>query len=301
MNYYFKDNKLIAYNQNVIEETTNDFVVEEPFCLDENGYKIFQALNKGKFKIENGVLKVGKSKIQLLNSTPPNFAKEFNSVFNVNLSKIKEASKFAAKSVERPVMTGVFVSENGCILATDSFKIYCYNENNLEIGNGIIITPEFVKELAKYNNTDCEMFFNNQVAQIRIDENTTITGRLITGVFPTVGSFLKLENKEPLNFDQDKFNNILKLGDLLKGDNRKIVFDSNTVSISNFESDGNEIVEELEANLVEPLCLSFENIKNIVSVLGDEYSAYIQSSTRPITFTNNAKDTICVIMPMRLY
>lgn len=301
MNYYFKDNKLIAYNQNVIEETTNDFVVEEPFCLDENGYKIFQALNKGKFKVENGVLKVGKSKIQLLNSTPPNFAKEFNSVFNVNLSKIKEASKFTSKTIERPTITGVFISENGCIIATDSFKIYCYNENNLEIGNGIILSPEFVKELSKYNNTDCEMFFNTQVAQIRIDANTVITGRLINGTFPSVGQFLKLENKEPLNFDQDKFNDILKLGDLLKGDNRKIVFDSNTVSISEFEGESSEIVEELEANLVEPLCLSFENIKNIVSVLGKDYTAYIQNSLRPISLINKDKDTTCIIVPMRLY
>lgn len=300
MNYYFKENKLIAYNENVIEETILNEVVETPFCLDEEGYKLFTALKKDKFKLENGVLKVGKSKIQLLDSTPPNFSNDFPSVFDVNLSKIKQASKFSSKFNERPILTGVFISETGCVVSTDSFKVYCYNANGVEIGRGVIITPEFVKELCKYDNEDCEMFFNNQVASIKVNDRTTITGRLITGTFPVIDSLLDISSKKPLLFDQEKFSEILKLGELLKGDNHRVVFNKETVSISDFEQSGNEVVEELEANIEEPLCLSFENIKNIVNVLGKNYDAYIETSVRPIVFTNNAKDTICVIMPMKI-
>lgn len=298
MNYYFTQNKLIAYNNNVVEETIIDYNFENPFCLDESSYKLFQALNKKNVKLENGVLVVGRSKLKLLNSKPPLFSKEFNSCFKLNINKLKEASKFVSKSDERPSLTGVFISDNGSILATDSFKIYCYREENSDIKNGVTITSDLVKELCKYNGEECDMYFNNQVASVKVNENTTITGRLINGNYPILNSLLAFGNKEPLIFDQDKLGDIIKLGDLLKGESRKIVFNNNTVTITDFENLGDEIVEELETNLEELLCLSFENLKIIMNVLGKNCSVYIENSKKPITFTNENDDTLCIVMPM---
>ncbi len=302
MNYYFKDNKIIAYNDYVIEETKTDEFFDTPFCLDEPTYKLFKQLKKKKYKIENGTLIVGRSKLQLLNSTPPNFIDSYQCSFEINLTKLKEALKFTAKTAERPILYGVFVSDNGCVVASDSFKIYCYNENNVELSEtGVVLTREFVSHLTKYDNSFCIMQFNNQVASIQISEDVKVTGRLIVGQYPKLQSIIYANNTKEIIFeDKDIISKTIKLGDLLKSNNNRIVFTQNTISISNFEGQGNEIVEECKTNLEEPLCLSFESYKNVISVLGNNHRTFITSVARPISFTNESNDTVCVVMPIRI-
>jgi len=48
-----------------------------------------------------------------------------------SLKALKKATKFVSKSETRPALTGVFLQENGKVLATDGFKAYLYNPNDL--------------------------------------------------------------------------------------------------------------------------------------------------------------------------
>jgi len=49
-----------------------------------------------------------------------------------SLKALKKATKFVSKSETRPALTGVFLQENGKVLATDGFKAYLYNPSDLE-------------------------------------------------------------------------------------------------------------------------------------------------------------------------
>ncbi len=124
-----------------------------------------------------------------------------------SLKALKKATKFVSKSETRPALTGVFLQENGKVLATDSYKAYLYNPNDLpteEKPKQYILPTWFIDAIlsnedinifkmpqdnvtikvsqfnAVYENEDVTIYTNLIIGDIRFENlfNTNITSEL---------------------------------------------------------------------------------------------------------------------------
>lgn len=115
-----------------------------------------------------------------------------------SLKALKKATKFVSKSETRPALTGVFLQENGKVLATDGFKAYLYNPNDLpaeEKPKQYILPTRFIDAIqtnddeveikvsqfnAVYENEDMTIYTNLIIGDIRFENlfNKSITSEL---------------------------------------------------------------------------------------------------------------------------
>lgn len=115
-----------------------------------------------------------------------------------SLKALKKATKFVSKSETRPALTGVFLQENGKVLATDGFKAYLYNPNDLpaeEKPKQYILPTRFIDAIqtnddeveikvsqfnAVYENEDMTIYTNLIIGDIRFENlfNTNTTSEL---------------------------------------------------------------------------------------------------------------------------
>lgn len=105
-----------------------------------------------------------------------------------SLKSLKKASKFVSKSDTKPVLTGVFLQENGKVLATDSYKAYLYNPNDLpteEKPRQYVIPTWFIDAIqsnddevsikvspftAIYENEDMTIYTNLLIGDIQFEQ-----------------------------------------------------------------------------------------------------------------------------------
>lgn len=115
-----------------------------------------------------------------------------------SLKALKKATKFVSKSETRPALTGVFLQENGKVLATDSYKAYLYNPNDLEQEEKVkqyILPTWFIDAIqasddevevkvsqfnAVYENEDMTIYTNLIIGDVQFENlfNTNITSEL---------------------------------------------------------------------------------------------------------------------------
>lgn len=231
MNYLLKNNKLLKFDENIIIEKeyyANNIEV----CVDESGFALFDKLNKDKAKVEDNLLKVGKTKIKTFEYNLPNFNYDFTeeNEFEIDINIIKEASKFTDKKGLKPVLSGVYVNNLGTIIGTDSFKLYYYDKGKSD--KSVILASEFVNEIVKYSNEKAKVRFNKSNVQVVfLNNKTIITGRLINAQYPNVEQILKANEQNCTTFDKETFLEIAEIGKLVNG-NATVLFENNEVIFS---------------------------------------------------------------------
>lgn len=297
MNYYFKEKSIISFDNNVVVETKLDYENgASGFCISEESYKLLNVLGNKNWKLTDGCLSIGKSKIRLLNAQVPNFTSEFTSECVVNIDHLKNALKFVAKTNARPQLCGVYVNDKGTIIGTDSFRLYA---SSLESGeNGIILSFELAKELAKYSGVHT-LRFNNTTAQVELD-NVVITGRLYEGNFPDV---LKLFNQpfETLDIDYETFNNALNVGSNLKANMKCCFMTTNSLTIKGMsESDIYNVDLLLDnSNSDIKVCVNYDNLAQAIGCFEKDYYIGFVENLRPMLIGSNSSSEKIIILPMR--
>lgn len=295
MNYLLKDNKLYKFDENIIIEKpyyANDIEV----CIDESGFALFDKLNKDNAKVEDNLLKVGKTKIKTFEYNLPNFNYDFNldCEFQIDLNIIKEASKFTDSKGLKPVLSGVYVNNLGTITATDSFKLYHYHKGKSE--KGVILTKELVNEIIKYAGCKGAITFNKNNAQVIInnnDEIVKITGRLVNAEYPNVENLVKRDYTNLIQLNKEELKNIVEIGKLVNGTDITVYINNNEIT---FTGD-NEYNTEFDTKNLD-IFMRLDNLTNVLSVLNkDEILLSHLGDKKPIMFYEDEKTIL--VLPIR--
>ena len=296
MNYLLKQNRLFKFDENIIIEKPY-YANEIEVCIDESGIALFDKLNKDKAKVEDNLLKVGKTKIKTFEAQLPNFNYDFDldCEFKIDLNIIKEASKFTDSKGLKPVLSGVYVNNLGTITATDSFKLYHYDKGKSE--NGVILSKELVSEIIKYANCKAIIRFNKSNAQIIIiDENhnqIVIMGRLINAQYPNVDQLVKKDYTNLVTLNKNELKNIVEIGKLVNGDGITVYIANNEIT---FTGD-NEYTAEFDSKNLN-IYMRLDNLVNALNVLNqDEILLSHQGDKKPIMFYE--KEKTILVLPIR--
>lgn len=294
MNYLLKDNKLYKFDENIIIEKPY-YANEIEVCIDESGFALFDKLNKDKAKVEDNLLKVGKTKIKTFEYNLPNFNYNFDNGFEIDLNIIKEASKFTDSKGLKAVLSGIYVNELGTITATDSFKLYHYDKGKSE--NGVILSKELVNEIIKYVGKRALLSFNKTNAHIYIlddDGNEIIvSGRLINAQYPDVSKLVQKDFSNLVTLDKDELKKIVEIGKLVNGNDITVLINNNEIT---FTGD-NEYTTEYNSNNLD-IYMRLENLVNVLSVLNENEILLSHSGDKkPIMFYENEKTIL--VLPIR--
>lgn len=294
MNYLLKNNKLYKFDENIIIEKSY-YANEIEVCIDESGFALFDKLNKDKAKVEDNLLKVGKTKIKTFEYNLPNFNYNFDNEFEIDLNVIKEASKFTDAKGLKAVLSGIYVNDLGTIIGTDSFKLYHYNKGKSE--NGVILSKELVTEIIKYANCKAILRFNKSNAQVIInDENhnqIVITGRLINAQYPNVENLVKRDYSNLIQLNKNELKNIVEIGKLVNGTDITVLINNNEIT---FTGD-NEYNTDFDTKNLDIL-MRLDNLTNVLSVLNkDEILLSHLGDKKPIMFYEDEKTIL--VLPIR--
>lgn len=294
MNYLFKNNYLYKFDENII--------IEKPYyankievCIDEAGFNLFDKLDKSKAKVEDNLLKIGKTKIKTFEKQLPNFNYNFDNGFEINLNIIKEAIKFTDSKGLKAVLSGVYVNELGTIIATDSFKLYHYDKG--KSNNGVILSKELVSEIVKYAGKRALLSFNKTNAHIYIlddDGNEIrISGRLINAQYPNVDQLIKKDYNNLIALDKNKLKNIIEIGKLVGGDAITVYINNNEIT---FTGDNEYTCEFNSKNL--NVYMKLDNLVNTLNSLSkNELLINYTENIKPLAFYEDNKTII--VLPMR--
>lgn len=288
MNYLLKNNKKYKFDNNIIVEEiyeANNIEV----CLEETGFNLFDKLDKSKAKLDENLLKIGKTKIKTIEANLPHFIDEYYSEFEIDLKLIKEANKFVDKKGTRPALSGVYINSLGTIIATDSFKLYIYDKGNSN--EYVILSQELVNELCKFSNEKALLKFNKTAAKIILDNaNTIITGRLINSQYPNVFNLINVSNYTKLNFNKYDFQKIADIGKLVNGE-ITVLFENDEITFIGDNSYNCEFNSNIESYVM------FENINLALSVYDeDNVGLFYLSKEKPLIFNKNNKYVMIMIM-----
>lgn len=290
MNYLLKNNKLYKFDENIIIEKyyyANNIEV----CIDESGFALFDKLDKDKAKVEDNLLKVGKTKIKTFEYNLPNFNYNFDNEFEIDLNIIKEASKFTDSKGLKPVLSGVYVNELGTITATDSFKLYHYDKGKNE--NGVILSKELLNEIIKFNNFKALLKFNKSNAQVIINDEFIITGRLINAQYPNVENLVKKDYTNLIALNKQELKNIIEIGKLVNGDDITVLINNNEIT---FTGD-NEYNTYFDTENLD-IFMRLDNLVNAINSLNkDEILLSHLGNTKPIMFYEENKTILA--LPIR--
>lgn len=295
MNYLLKQNRLYKFDENII--------IEKPYyannieaCIEESGFNLFDRLDKSKAKLEDNLIKIGKTKIKTFETQLPNFSNDYNydNQFMIDLNIIKEASKFTDNKGLKPILSGIYINNLGTIIATDSFKLYHYDKGKNE--KSVILSKELVNEIIKYANCKASILFNNSNAQIIInnnDEIITITGRLINAQYPNVDNLIKKDFSNLVTLNKEELKNIIEIGKLVGGDTITIYLANNEVIIKG----DNEYASEFDCKNLE-VYMKLDSLVNAINVLNkEEILLSYSGSIKPVAFYEENKTII--VLPMR--
>lgn len=215
-NYFEKREKgcvLYSYsnksNMTIVCEL-DDFEIDNDFCVDNKALEMLKVLNPiNNVNIKNNSFivesKKGKYKSKLIETN--NFLKPkmiFENNFEIDLNRLKTASKFCSKNDKKPILTGVNANSNGDINATDSFVAYRYvNQKNVGKSCYVITIPsEFIDFISKTtNDSEVTINFNTNTCMIQID-NIKYINRLLEGNYPDLSKIFNARlNSNQIEFD----------------------------------------------------------------------------------------------------
>ncbi len=296
MNYLLKNNKLYKFDENIIIEKSY-YANKIEVCIDESGFALFDKLNKNKAKVEDNLLKVGKTKIKTFEPQLPNFNYDFDldCEFGIDLNIIKEASKFADGKGLKPVLSGVYVNNLGTITATDSFKLYHYDKGKSE--KGVILSKELVSEIIKYAGCGAMIRFNKSNAQVIIfDENhnqVVIMGRLVNAEYPNIDNLVKKDYSNLVALNKEELKNKVEIGKLVNGDGITVYIANNEIT---FTGD-NEYTSEFDSKNLN-IYMRLDNLVNALNVLNENNILIShQGDKKPIMFYE--KEKTIIVLPIR--
>ena len=296
MNYLLKNNNLYKFDENIIIEKPY-YANEIEVCIDESGFALFDKLNKDKAKVEDNLLKVGKTKIKTFEAQLPNFNYDFSldCEFEIDLNIIKEASKFTDSKGLKPVLSGVYVNNLGTITATDSFKLYHYDKGKSE--KGVILSKELVNEIIKYAGCGAMIRFNKSNAQVIIfDENhnqIVIMGRLVNAEYPNVDNLVKKDYSNLVALNKEELKNKVEIGKLVNGDGITVYIADNEIT---FTGD-NEYTSEFDSKNLN-IYMRLDNLVNALNVLNENNILIShQGDKKPIMFYE--KEKTILVLPIR--
>lgn len=281
---YFKEYKLYQWDKNRDVFTITNTNIQEEFCLDQKGMDMFLKFKNPEIKLGKTLqVKSGKLKanIKLCNEAlvMPNM--DFTSSFKLDVNKLKIANKFVSTTQQRPILSGVNVSD--ChVTATDSFFAYrveCESDCN------ITIASQYINVLTSASN-EVEIKCNKNTIACEIDDVVYI-GRLLDGKYPDINKIFSVPNNKASINKQE-------LKQLLSFSNNKddyVIFDNNKLIIegeNNFEAD-----IELDINCA--ICLSIDRILTVInSIQEEEIVINYSDPLRPIYINNNY-----LVLPIR--
>ena len=124
----------------------------------------------------------------------------------INLDILNKASSFSSSNEKKPILTGVNVNQNGVIIATDSYKVYRYNDNsnNVEDPTSITIPSSLIKlAYSVFDNKKLDLYFNKNTFCIK-DDNIMLVGQLLDGNFPNVNAIFNQLNQEPCVINKEE-------------------------------------------------------------------------------------------------
>lgn len=213
-NYFEKQEKgcvlysFTTLNQPIIITKLNDFDIEQSFAISGKALNLVKSFAptcdveiNGKF-----IAKYGEKEFNdlLLNceKAPIVLDNELPNAIEIEIGYLKKAIDFVATNEARPILTGINVNQKGDIIATDSYIIYRYINNNpiiamLDNNNVNITLPkDFVALICKEFDVEKITIKFNESLCIAQCGNTTIVSRLINGNYPQVSNlFNKAQNK----------------------------------------------------------------------------------------------------------
>lgn len=305
MNYYFKGDKLIAFTESLNIESRNKYIQDEEFCIDENGYNLLTAINpKSVKKIDGQLVLDGKTKIKLLDKKPIDFDDSFDTELFIDLDKLKVAAPFAEqKNTNRPILQGVYVNSNGTIIASDSFKVYLYD--NGESDDYVVLDKDLVKEICKY--TGLQLFrYNKTIAQVFIEDlEITITGRLYQGVFPNIYALVKqyaASNTSYVLINKNDFDKHMNIAKYIQGNSKVCKLENKTISVYDYVDESDVYVNDLqtESNIDFNFILNFDQLKLSTSCFTNDVCLLFADQTHPVVLKEKDDDKIfTLLIPLR--
>lgn len=178
----------------VVDSTLNAIVKLNPNVeVKLNEKSIVATSQKGKY--------IGK----YINEECPTPYMEYNKTLPIDLEVLVKASQFVSNNEKKPILTGVNVNENGVVIATDSFKIYRYNnDNGVENPTSITIPAKLIM-LADSLFTNKLLFLKyNKNSFCISDNNISLVGQLLDGNYPVVAGIFNKLNQEPCTINKNE-------------------------------------------------------------------------------------------------
>lgn len=271
--YYFNDDIVVV-------KINDNYNVD--CVIDDDGYKLLSSINVESLAIDGGCLLVnGKTKIGILDKKLPKIEMPEEFTTYVMTSNIKKALHFVATDKSNPILTGIYITSNGTIVATDRYKMYADYQGN---DNGVVISSEFAKAICELDDVQLLKYNSNSVAAINND-GTIVFGKLLQGNFPDI---FKLLEPKGINYtyNPNKLKKSLQIGSITK---------PNFVQIKDgkiiFEGDINTFVDETDLKI--NYKVSLDSLKFAI----DYNEFYYQDENKPILFVNN--NEVVLIVGMR--
>lgn len=205
--FIYKSNKQIYTDKEIIIIKPFDSNLE--FAIDDKSKPLFDELWQGTGEVNGGVLKIGKSKIKLLDA--PDLTIPTSPLTNeVELSwlQLTNAAKYVSNE---QVLAGVFVNNLGTIIATDRYKLYTIFKGTNE--SGIVLPPAFIRALPQCNMV--KLKYNTVRAECEIDGVIYHTRLLNSNKYPDVSRLIDTTGYNEVKFD---IANYLAVGKLVGGD-----------------------------------------------------------------------------------
>lgn len=130
---------------------------------------------------------------------------EYTKSLPIDLDVLVKASQFVSNNEKKPILTGVNVNENGVVIATDSFKVYRYNNDNGVENPTSITIPAKLITLADSLFTNKLLFlkYNNNSFCIS-DNNISLVGQLLDGNYPSVAPIFNQFNVDSCLINKDE-------------------------------------------------------------------------------------------------
>lgn len=283
---YFKDNKLYQWDKNKDIFTITKTDIKEEFCLDQKGMDMLLKFKNPEIKLGKSLqVKSGKVKanIKVCEETlnVPNM--EATSTFKVNIDKLKIANKFVSTKDNRPLLTGVNISNN-YVTATDSifaFRSACENDCN------VTVSSQFINILTSNLKGELELKCNSNLISCEI-EDTVFIGRLIAGTYPDLQ---KIYEKKPANQISIKKQELKELLSYADNKNAFVTIQENKLVING----DNDFEADIELPIESNIMFMLDRFSNVVNCIEeDELVINYTDGVHPV-FINNEY----LLMPTR--
>lgn len=273
----FNNGVLIQADEHKTIFTIQDVNIQDDFALDEKGMKMLLKFDRPKVAKKDNQIIVSSDTLKAKIKTIENSILDLDYILNVKeghkayckLGTIKKALAFVAKGNNKPILTGVNVSEQ-YVQATNSFMLF--REKNItdvieddEVTNfNVTLTQDFVNQIEGDADDILEFEFNEQKVKC-INKGITYVGNLLSGNYPNTQKLYEQDYFESLEITKDKLGEILKLVNNEKTD--IVAFDKESISI-----EGDIPVElklDEKVDLDHSIRVSYDYLKTAINAIGD--------------------------------